>query len=266
MPMDYEEFKRRADAVRSRIREACNRSGRKPDEVELLAVTKSHPAEAAVFAARYGLRAVGENRVQEGIEKRTQASATVAWELIGHLQSNKARVAAHNFDRIQSVDSPKLLEILDRAAAEQGKTLAVLLQVNAGHDPAKSGAEPDEAPALLAAALGKKNLRVEGLMTIAPLSPDPEIARRTFARLREIRDRLATDTGARLRELSMGMSGDMEAAIAEGSTLVRVGSALFGNRDETPGATSSDFLVPVLPRTDKAGSNLGRGHGNTASS
>jgi PLP dependent protein len=264
--MDYEEFKRRADAVRNLIGEACVRSGRKPQEVELLAVTKSHPAEAAEFAARYGLRAVGENRVQEGIEKRGQVSAAIAWELIGHLQSNKARVAAQNFDRIQSVDSAKVLEILDRAAAERGKTLAVLLQVNAGLDPAKSGVEPDEAPALLSAALGKKNIRVEGLMTIAPLSDDPGTARRTFSRLREIRDQLAAGSGVPLRELSMGMSGDMEAAIAEGSTLVRIGSALFGNRGAAPGATAADFLVPVLPRDDKAGSNTGRGNGNTASS
>jgi PLP dependent protein len=228
--MDYEEFKRRADAVRSRIAEACGRCGRSPDDVELLAVTKGHPVDAAMFAARYGLRAVGENRVQEGVEKRAKAPAPIAWELIGHLQSNKARIAAQNFDRIQSVDSARLLGMLDRAAGETGRTLAVLLQVNSGVDPAKSGVEPEGAPALLQAALEQKNLRVEGLMAVAPLSGDPAVAMRTFARLREIRDRLAADTGARLRELSMGMSGDMEAAIAEGSTLVRVGSALFGPR------------------------------------
>jgi hypothetical protein len=230
MPMDYEEFKRRADAVRSRIGEACARCGRGPGEVELLAVTKGHPVEAATFAARYGLRAVGENRVQEGIEKRAQSTEAVAWELIGHLQSNKARVAAHHFDRIQSVDSAKLVDLLDRASQEKGGELAILLQVNAGLDPAKSGVEPRDAQALLEAALGRKHVRVEGLMTIAPLSDDPDVARRTFAALREIRDRLATSTGARLRELSMGMSADLEAAIAEGSTLVRVGSALFGPR------------------------------------
>lgn len=228
--MDYLEFKQRADSVRERIREACERCGREPGGVELLAVTKSHPVEAVDFAARYGLRAVGENRVQEGIGKRAQTQAAVAWELIGHLQSNKARAAALAFDRVQSVDSVRLLEVLDRVAAEAGKTLAVLLQINAGLDPAKSGAEPDEAPALLDAALGRGNLRVEGLMTVAPLSADADVARRTFARLREIRDRLRAQTGAPLRELSMGMSGDMEAAIAEGSTLVRVGSALFGAR------------------------------------
>jgi PLP dependent protein len=228
--MDYAEFKGRADAVRARIAEACRRCGRSPGDVELLAVTKNHPAEAAGFAALYGLRAVGENRVQEGVEKRHTASAAVAWELIGHLQSNKAKIAAQSFDRIQSVDSAKLLELLDRAAAEQGRTLAVLLQVNSGHDPAKSGVEPQDAPALLASALGKRNIRVEGLMAIAPLSADPDVARRAFASLREIRDRLAESTGTGLRELSMGMSGDLEAAVAEGSTLVRVGSALFGPR------------------------------------
>ncbi len=228
--MDYLEFKQRADSVRERMREACARSGRDPGGVELLAVTKSHPVEAIEFAARYGLRAVGENRVQEGIEKRAQTRAAVAWELIGHLQTNKARSAALNFDRIQSVDSVKLLDLLDRVAGERGAALAVMLQINAGHDPAKSGAEPQEAEALLAAALKRANLRVDGLMTIAPLSADADVARRTFASLREIRDRLAASTGAPLRELSMGMSGDMEAAIAEGSTIVRVGSALFGAR------------------------------------
>src|ERR1700690_1118365 len=138
---DYEEFKRRADAVRSMIGEACARAGRNPADVELLAVTKSQPALAAEFAARYGLRAVGENRVQEAVAKRAQTTAAVAWELIGHLQSNKARLAALHFDRIQSVDSVRLVEILDREAGALGKALPVLLQVNAGLDPAKSGVE-----------------------------------------------------------------------------------------------------------------------------
>ncbi len=199
--------------------------------MELLAVTKLFPAAAVEFAARYGLRAVGENRVQEGVEKRAQTTAKIAWELIGHLQSNKARLAVQHFDRIQSVDSAKLLQIIDRVAAEAGKTQPVLLQVNSGHDPAKSGVEPEEAGRLLEAALGCKNVRVDGLMAIAPLSEDPSVARRAFANLREIRDRLKAATGAPLPELSMGMSGDMEAAVEEGSTIVRVGSALFGARN-----------------------------------
>jgi pyridoxal phosphate enzyme (YggS family) len=230
MLADYDEFKRRADAVRSRIAEACALAGRDPAGVELLAVTKSQPPLAAEFAARYGLRAVGENRVQEAVEKRSRTAAAVAWELVGHLQSNKARLAVIHFERIQSVDSARLLEILDREARALGKTMPVLLQVNAGLDPAKSGVEPDEAPGLLAAALRMKSLRVDGLMTIAPLSGGANAAGGAFARLREIRDRLSSETGAPLRELSMGMSADMDAAVAEGSTIVRVGTALFGAR------------------------------------
>jgi len=231
MSSTYEEFKSCADLVRNQIAAACARAGRDPREVELLAVTKTHPATAAAHAARYGLRAVGENRVQEGVDKRAQRSATIAWELIGHLQSNKARLAAAHFDRVQSVDSGKLLNHLDRAAGELGKVLPVLLQINAGQDPAKFGAEPAEAPRLLDLALACKNLRVDGFMTIASLSDDPAVAERTFANLREIRDRLAAGSGHPLRELSMGMSGDMVAAIAAGSTLVRVGTALFGTRE-----------------------------------
>ena len=229
--MDFETFKSRADAVMERIRAACAASGRDPSGVELLAVTKTHPAGAVECAARSGLRAVGENRVQEAVDKRAQTQARVEWELIGHLQSNKAKVAAQSFERIQSVDSVKLLDLLDRYAGELGRTLRVLLQVNAGHDPAKSGVEPEAAEALLTAALARRHLKVDGLMTIAPLSQDPEVARRTFANLRAIRDDLRARAGAPLSVLSMGMSGDIEAAIREGSTLVRVGSALFGPRE-----------------------------------
>jgi pyridoxal phosphate enzyme (YggS family) len=227
----YHDFSARTDAIRAEISRACAAAGRRPEEVELMAVTKTHPAAAVDYAARYGLRSVGENRVQEGVEKRAQSTAAICWELIGHLQSNKARLAAQHFDRVQSADSEKLLNHLDRAAAELGKTLPVLLQVNAGRDPAKFGAELEDAPRLLDVALAKKNLRVDGFMTIAPLSADPDVAVRTFATLRELRDRLAAETGAPLRELSMGMSGDFAAAIAAGSTLVRVGTALFGARE-----------------------------------
>jgi pyridoxal phosphate enzyme (YggS family) len=231
MFLSYDDFRARAEGVRAEISAACEAVGRNPLDVELLAVTKTHPAAAAEYAARFGLRAVGENRVQEGVEKRAQTSVSVKWELIGHLQSNKARLAATHFDRIQSVDSEKLLTQLDRAAAELGKTLAVLLQINAGRDPAKFGAELEEAPRLLELALRQKNLSVDGLMTIAPLSADPMVAERTFSNLRELRDRLAEKSGAPLRVLSMGMSSDFKSAIAAGSTLIRVGSALFGARE-----------------------------------
>ncbi|MEY2881477.1 MAG: hypothetical protein RLZZ15_3857 [Verrucomicrobiota bacterium] len=237
MLLTYEEFARRADALRARIAAACAAAGRAAGEVELLAVTKTHPAAAADYAARYGLAAVGENRVQEAVEKRpllAPASVALRWELIGHLQSNKAKLAVRHFDRVQSVDSEKLLAHLDRAAAELGRTLPVLLQINAGDDPAKFGADLVDAPRLLEAALAKKNLRVDGLMTIAPLGATPAEtaahAARTFENLRALRDDLAKKTATPLRELSMGMSGDLEIAIAAGSTLVRVGTALFGAR------------------------------------
>ena len=235
MLLTYEEFSRRADAIRARMAAAATAAGRDPAEVELLAVTKTHPAAAAEYAARYGLRRVGENRVQEGAAKRAQVQLPLAWDLIGHLQSNKARLAVENFDRIQSVDSEKLLQQLDRAAGERGRILPVLLQINAGDDPAKFGADVPAAPRLLEAALTKPNLRVDGLMTIAPLGTTPAEtaahATRTFDRLRTLRDELAGRFGVPLRELSMGMTGDLEIAVAAGSTLVRVGTALFGTRE-----------------------------------
>ena len=231
MFVSYETFRERADAVRAQIASVCAQVGREPRGVQLLAVTKTHPPAAAEYAARYGLAAVGESRVQEGVEKKAQCAAAIRWELIGHLQSNKARLAAAHFDRIQSVDSSKLLELLDRAAADLGRRLPVLLQINAGEDPGKFGAAPADAPRLLEAALGRAHLRVDGLMTIAPLADDPAVARRCFARLRAERDRLAAQFGAPLAELSMGMTADLEAAVAEGSTLVRIGTALFGPRE-----------------------------------
>ena len=220
-------------AVRARIAAACAAAGRDPATVRLLPVTKNHPAEAVALAAAASFEAVGENRVQEAVAKQAECAVQgmhVRWELIGHLQSNKAKLAARAFDRIQSVDSVKLLDLLDREAAAAGRLLPILLQLNAGNDPAKFGAEPADAPTLLEAALGKRALRVDGLMTIAPLSDDPATARRTFANLRSLRDQLAARFGIALPELSMGMTGDLAAAIAEGSTMLRVGTALFGER------------------------------------
>lgn len=227
----FEQFLERVDRIRGQIRLACEKAGRDPGEVKLMAVTKTHPLEAAAYAARAGLPCVGENRVQEALEKIRQADFSMRWELIGHLQSNKARAAAEAFDRIQSVDRAKLVAALDRHAGELGKRLPILIQVNAGDDPAKFGVAVDEAPALLEAALRAENLRVEGLMTIAPLDETREEARLAFARLRRLRDDLSARFGIALPELSMGMTGDLEEAIAEGSTLVRVGTALYGSRD-----------------------------------
>ena len=233
--IDYETFCRRLALVQERIVTACRAADRDLASLTLLPVTQTHPPAAAEYAARRGLAAVGENRVQEAAEKRAAVSADLRWELIGHLQSNKAKPAAATFDRIQSVDSEKLLNHLDRAAGEPGRVLPILLQVNSGHDPAKFGAEPADAPRLLDAALAKPHLRVDGLMAIAPLGATPEEtaahARRTFAALRELRDTLAARADVPLAELSMGMTGDLEIAVAEGSTLVRVGTALYGPRE-----------------------------------
>jgi PLP dependent protein len=231
MLIPFEEFLERVETIRQRIAAACRASGRDPAEVKLMAVTKTHPVAAAAYAARAGLPCVGENRVQEAIGKIREADFSIPWELIGHLQSNKAKIAAEAFDRIQTVDSLKLIHALDRYAGESGKRLPVLLQVNAGNDPAKYGVAVEETPALLEAALAAQNLQVEGLMTIAPLDESREVARIAFARLRALRDALSHRFDVALPELSMGMTGDLEEAVAEGSTLVRVGTALFGARE-----------------------------------
>jgi len=232
MLLAYEDFLGNLGVLRLRIAKACADAGRDPGTVRILPVTKTHPLGAVIYAARAGLMTVGENRVQEAIPKIEAARGKgIHWELIGHLQSNKAKIAAQSFDRIQSVDSAKLLDLLDRTAGEAGRKLPVLLQVNTGADPAKFGTSSDDAARLLEHAAGKVNLRIDGLMTIAPLSDDLAVARRTFAALREIRDRLAMP-GRPLEELSMGMTGDLAEAIAEGSTMIRVGTALFGGRQK----------------------------------
>lgn len=225
-----EEFKSRLDALQGRIRTACAHSGRNPASVRVLPVTKTHPAECATMARAFGFAAVGENRVQEAAQKRPLCPPDLRWELIGHLQSNKAKAALQTFDVIQSVDSAELAARLGRLAAELGLVREVLIQVNSGRDPAKFGCDLEDAPSVLEAALAWPALRVTGLMAVAPLSDDPASAVRTFQELRLCRDRLAERFALPLRELSMGMSGDLESAVAAGSTCLRVGSALFGAR------------------------------------
>ena len=180
---------------------------------------------------RSGFTAVGENRVQEASDKRDSYTDEVRWELIGHLQSNKAQDAVAVFDRIQSVDSLKLLRRLDRFAGEQGKKLAILLQCNTGKDPNKYGFAEEEVHSVIEAALKMPNLQVDGLMTIAPFDDDPKVAGAAFKSLRVLRDALSEGFAVPLPELSMGMTGDLEQAIAAGSTQIRVGTALYGERE-----------------------------------
>jgi hypothetical protein len=224
-------FLNRLHILAERIKQACAAAGRDPREVTLMAVSKGHGPEAVLAALRAGLCHIGENRVQEAAAKRPLVPLPARWELIGHLQRNKARQAVCLFDRIQSVDRPELVTALARLCAEAERAeLPVLLQVNAGADPNKFGADADGAAALLDAALAAPALRVEGLMTIAPFADDPDVALHCFGNLRAIRDRLAAATGTPLPVLSMGMTQDLEAAIRMGSTMVRIGTALFGER------------------------------------
>ena len=231
MLKDYESFLENLNRVQERIDRAICAANRREGSVRLLPVTKNHPVDAANFALRAGIPSVGENRVQEALGKIEEANEGVRWELIGPLQSNKAKKAVESFWRIQSVDRPKILTALQKRAEDLDVKLSVLLQINAGDDPNKSGAKFEDAEALMEHALEQDRLDTEGLMTIAPLNRDPSVARSCFARLRECRDRLADRFGIRLPELSMGMSGDLGEAILEGSTLVRVGMALYGARE-----------------------------------
>lgn len=229
--ISYNQFFQNLSGVAGRMAEAAKLARRPPEEVSLLPVTKTHPAEAIGYAHRAGLKRVGENRVQEAEAKRREVSTEVDWDLIGHLQSNKAALALQVFERIQSVDSWKLARRLDRLSGEAGRKFPCLLQVNTAEDPRKYGFSSEEILSGCDQFSEFSNLEIQGLMTIGPLEGGREAARRAFAGLRQLCDELRARTGLPLPELSMGMSGDLEEAIAEGSTLIRVGSALFGERD-----------------------------------
>jgi pyridoxal phosphate enzyme (YggS family) len=222
------EIKENLESIEQCILRACQRAGRQRDDVQLIAVSKRQPLEAVLEASAAGQVLFGENRVQEAQAKIPLCPPNLQWHLIGHLQSNKAKIAASGlFRMIHSVDSEKLLLALDEHAA---LPLPILLQVNVSGEGSKSGCAPEEAAALIEAANGCARVEVHGLMTIPPFTPDPEKARTHFARLRALRDELQLCTGTPLPELSMGMSNDFEIAIEEGSTFVRVGTSIFGSR------------------------------------
>jgi pyridoxal phosphate enzyme (YggS family) len=238
--------------VRERLAEAARASGRAPESVRLIAVSKTFPAESVRAAIAAGQRDFGENKVQEAIPKIEAIEAAEAieavaagagargraeddqirWHLIGHLQSNKARKAARPFDVIHSIDSVDLLQKIDAAAREARRMPELLIQVDLAGELTKFGATPDQLQPIYDAAASLTNARLVGLMVLPPWSEDPEVARPYFRRLRELRDELGSRgvAAASLRELSMGMSHDFEVAIAEGATMVRVGTAIFGKR------------------------------------
>jgi len=222
--------------IGKRVLLAARRAGRNPDEIAVMAVSKTFPASAIVEAHDAGLRIFGENRVQEFAEKcgAVKGLPGADFHLIGHLQSNKAAKAAEMFDAVDSVDSLNLAEKLNAAAGKLGKVLRVLIEVNVGGEEAKSGVARDapELQELLSAAPDLPHLAIRGLMAIPPFTEDPEGARPHFRKLRELRDQIAARNLPRVHMdvLSMGMSHDFEVAIEEGSTCVRVGTAIFGSR------------------------------------
>lgn len=230
MELSFESFRGRLADLNRRIAASCDEAVRLENSVRLLPVTKNHPVDAALYAWRAGLAAVGENRVQEALGKHLDVDSTLRWELIGPLQTNKVKKALEVFGRVQTVDRAKLVKVLQRNCEEAERILPILMQVNAGRDPNKAGVSLEDAGALADLVAASPNLKLEGLMTIAPLDDDVEVARRCFAALRRCRDDLEIRLGVELPELSMGMSGDLREAILEGSTMVRVGSALFGAR------------------------------------
>jgi hypothetical protein len=226
------EIKVNVARVRERVAAACRRCGRAPDDVKLLAISKTFPPESIRAAYEVGLRDLGENRVQEAKAKRPAlADLSITWHLVGHLQTNKAKAARELFHWVHSVDSFRLAQKLDQAAAPGGR-LPILLEVNLGGEESKAGVGAPEIAQLAEQISQLATLEIRGLMVIPPFFDDPEQVRPYFRRLRE----LAQEIDARgianvsMRELSMGMSNDFEVAIEEGATIIRVGTAIFGPR------------------------------------
>lgn len=219
--------------IRERIRSAALEAGRRPETVRLVAVSKTVPADRVREAVQAGITLLGENYIQEAREKiDALQDMDVSWHFIGHLQSNKAKYAVRLFDMIHSVDSLKLARELDKQAAKNAKVQDILIQVNTGKEASKSGVYEEEAQALVRQAGRMEHLSVKGLMTLPPYFNAPDKVRPYFRALRELRDRIQAEAlpGVSMDELSMGMTGDFEAAIQEGATLVRIGTAIFGER------------------------------------
>jgi len=217
-------------AIQDRICVACEKAGRDPISVKLMAVSKGQPPQMIEKAAECGLTLFGENKVQEAKAKIGMCPGKLHWHLIGHLQTNKCRDAVHFFEQIQSVDSLRLAEEINRSADKAGKRMPILLEVNVAGESTKFGYEPEILITEFLQINAMSHLEIHGLMTIAPWSLEPEKVRPFFRRLRELKEQCEQLLGASLMELSMGMSGDYEVAIEEGSTLVRIGTAIFGAR------------------------------------
>jgi pyridoxal phosphate enzyme (YggS family) len=232
-----EDLRQRLSTVRTRIETAARGCNRSSDEITLIAISKTHPVETLSAAIGLGLGDLGENRVQEAEAKILEVGRSAArWHLVGHLQENKARRAINLFDVIHSLDSGSLAQRLDRLCVSEGRPeLPVLGQINLGGEESKTGIDPGEFDSLLEVLAGCERLRLIGLMTLPPYFENPEDSRPFFKTLREMRDQLRQDGrfARGVGELSMGMSHDFEIAIEEGATMVRVGTAIFGERSAT---------------------------------
>jgi pyridoxal phosphate enzyme (YggS family) len=216
--------------IHSRIQDAAHRVGRQVSDVRLVAVSKTYPPAVIQEAWNAGQHVFGENRVQDALPKIAELPAEAEWHFIGHLQSNKIRKALPAFTLIHGVDNLELAQQINRIAGEMGLTANILLEINVSGEASKFGFSPTDLRQNLEGLLCLPNIRINGLMTMAPYSEDPETARPVFSKLRILRDELAAKTGQALRELSMGMSGDFEVGIEEGATIVRIGSSIFGHR------------------------------------
>jgi pyridoxal phosphate enzyme (YggS family) len=227
-----EQIRERLARVRVKVARAAERAGRSAENVTLIAVSKTIDSATVQLAVDAGMRDLGENRVQEGVNKAGQISGDVRWHLIGHLQSNKARQAVETFGVIHTIDSKELVDRLDRIAGELGRRPKVLVQVDLAHEPTKSGADESELPSIIETLDQAQHLEFRGLMVLPPFFDSPEQTRPYFRRLRETLERLnrSRTPERKLTELSMGMSHDFEVAIEEGATMVRVGTAIFGSR------------------------------------
>jgi pyridoxal phosphate enzyme (YggS family) len=223
------------ERVQQRIAAACARAGREASSVALLAVSKSQPPEAVSEAARLGLTLFGENKVQEAKAKIPLCPGRLRWHMIGHLQTNKCRDAVELFEMVQSVDSLHVAEELNRRAEQAARTISILLEVNIVGEASKFGYKPEQLLADLPKLNALPRLEIHGLMTVPPWGPVAERVRPVFRKLRELKGQCEQLLGAPLTELSMGMSGDFEVAIEEGATMVRVGTAVFGERRKGEG-------------------------------
>lgn len=231
-----EQLRQNLATIRERIDQACLQAGRDPQEVRLLPVSKTHPAEYLRLAYAAGCRMLGENKIQEAYQKWQELEdlKDLEWSVIGHLQTNKAKYVARFASEFHALDSLRLAQALDQRLTIENRYLDVLVQINTSGEESKYGLEPEQAPELIAELAQFTRLRVRGLMTLAMNSEDREAVRGCFVKLRELRDSLQANApaGMQLTELSMGMSGDFELAIAEGSTIVRIGQAIFGAREQ----------------------------------